>query len=1038
MKIKGSTLRLILMAAVFAVLLSGMQLFAGVTGKVAGKVVDYETGEAIPDVNIQLVDTYFGASTNSEGEYFILNIPPGEYDISASHVSYGTVTKQGIIVFADLTTTIDFQLNASYEMREEVVVKADKKVLRHDVTASTRLTTGDEIYNMPVGNFVGALTNVAGAVGGGANIHIRGGRRGEVAYLIDGMEVKDPLYNLRMLDIGNPAVAEMIAMTGGFDAEYGNAQSAVVNVVTKEGGKKYHGRFKYMFDDINSKPDSKFEEIEIFTGETSRWNAPVAYQNYDYFEGSLGGPEPITTYLLPMMGLKIPGYITFFTAADILGRNTNSNGVRINSSDWYKHDMSGELDLGERREQTYLNASYQLTYHITDKTKLKAAYRNSRNWINPYYMRLSREFPYEYTQSEIDKIFQDWTRNDSTYTYVFDQDDDGDGRIDEEALNGIDDDLDGKIDEDLQWYEYNAPDHTRLQKIDDEQILLSWSHSLSKKTYYNIKLSRYKATRQLRGADKEPWEYGEKKEPFTDLPDANGRYNGRYDLGEPFEDLDGDGIWDSGNESNEYRNYRGFFFSGDGLAGDIGQLVPAWVEEESYVWGAKLQLTNQMHKNHQLRFGFDYNYFDLRVVSLPYPSINNDGEGIYTDRYHVFPSDGALYAQDKMEYKDITVTLGLRFDFYMPGNQVRNVLAFDPEVAADPNRSQESYVPYKVPDRIKGYVSPRFGVSFAITSDSYLHAQYGHFYQRPRWDDLFTSMNQAQTGGTPLIGNPDLDPEKTVAFEVGIAWNPYEDYLIDVTGYLKDVKNWINTRPGREWYPENFGEPLARKNYSIYDNQDYAFARGVEFNLSKEYGSNISGRFTYTLGWVKAKNSYSIGTQSARDNYIEPPLALPAGWDQRHGFIVNFGLRYGKGEHPKELPWLPGNWNLNMIFNARSGLPYSPTDASSTPIPGQTMSQRTAWTGTLDLNFTKYFEVWKVKPSFWLEIRNLLDRKNIQHVDDNYGRAGQPSAFDDYTGRSGWVNDSQSPNYVQDPYAGPNPEAWDNPRFIRIGLGLQF
>ena len=1015
-------------------------VWAGVSGKITGVVTDGKTGEPIAAVNVVLGGTDYGASTNLDGEYIIINVVPGIYNISASYVGYATMTQEDVMVYSDLTTTLDFKLEATVIEGEEVIVKAKRQIIKPDVTASTRLTTGDEIYSMPVATFVGALASVGGAVGTGANIHIRGGRQGEVGYLIDGMEVKDPLNNLRMLTIGNPAVAEMVAQTGGFDAEFGNAQSAVINVITKEGSKEFHGRLKYVSDDLSPREDSKFAYKTTYfenldSTVTTRWQPPSAYQNYDYFEGSLGGPEPLTTYLLPSLGLKIPGYITFFASGDLTGRNTSSNGLRINSSRWYKHDVSGELGLDERREQTLLNSSIQLTYNLSPTMKLKTAYRSNKNWYNTYVMRQSLHFPYDYSQEDIDAALRAWTGNDDpSYTYVFGQDDDGDGRIDEEVLNGRDDDLDGRIDEDLVFYEYNAPDHTPMRFVDDDQILLSWSHSLNKKTYYSVKLSRYKASREFRANDKDPDEYGEAQEPFTDLPDAEGKYNSRYDLGEPFVDLDGDGVWDRNNPQNSIPQYKGFLIGGDGPDDNISQPVPFWLREESYAWGIKTQLTSQIHKNHQLRGGIDVNYFEIGKESRPYPTIDNKGKGIYTDIYTVYPSDGALYLRDKMEYKDITLTLGMRLDAYMPGNQVREVVAFD---SSDVNWTP-NYVPFDVPKKIKMYLSPRFGASFAITSQAYLHAHYGHFYQRPAWDDMYEAVNQVQTGGTPRIGNPDLDPEKTVSFEVGISWNPYQDYLIDVTGFLKDVKNWINTRQGKYWFPERFGRDLLGMNYAIFDNQDYAFARGLEFNFSKEYGSIFSGRLTYTLAWVNAKNSYNISTQAIRGNYVEPPQALPAGWDQRHSIVANFGMRYADNQPLLGIDWMPGGWDMNLLWNIRSGLPYTPTDASSTRIEGQYMSERTEWTNVADLNLTKFFKVWKWRTSLWLEIRNLFDRTNILHVDDNYGRVGAPQAFDDYTGKPGWVNDSISPNYSQNPYAGPNPEAWDNPRFIRLGLGLEF
>lgn len=1019
------------------------QAWAGLTGKIVGKITDARTGEPLSSVSVVIVGSQMGAPSTSEGEYVIINIPPGRYTVSASAVGYTTLRQEKVDVWADLTTTLNFDLEATTVKGQEVTITAKRKPIQKDVTASTKLATGDKLAKMPVANFVGALATVGGAVGGGNNIHIRGGRRGEVAYLIDGMEVKDPIGNLRMLTIGSPAVAEMVAQTGGFDAEFGNAQSAVVNVVTKEGSNEYHGKLKYVGDDVNDQSVPKFENHvnDIYPRQpgydgpdTTLWEPPTSYRNYDYFEASLGGPEPITTYLLPKLGMKIPGDLKFFIASDLTGRNANSNGVRIWSSDWHKYDMLGNDVSGQRREAVLYNGNYSLTYQITPTIKLRGSYRFNKDWYNSFVYRQSKRFPDDYTQSEIDAAYQLWTGNDTTYHYVVATDDDHDGRVDEEALNGKDDDLDGRVDEDLQPYTYNAPDHVPSRTLDDDQYLFTLDHTLSKTTWYTLKFSRYKARRLISAADKQANQYGEPAEHFTDLPDATGKKNGRYDVGEPFVDTDGDGIWDAGNESNNYTQYRGFLIQGDGTEDDKGQPVPYWLEEKSYTYGFKGQITSQLAQHHQVRGGFDYNYYDLQNISRPYPDINNGGKGEYIDLYHVYPADGALYAQDKMEFADITLTVGTRLDFYAPGEQVQHVKAFD-TTAAD---FSQDYVPFDVPEKVKYQFSPRIGTSYSISEDAYLHAHYGHFYQRPLWDDIFTGVNQIQTGGTPVLGNPDLDPEKTVAFEVGVAWNPLEDYVVDVTGFMKDIKNWINTRAGKDWYPEHFGKNLIGKNFAIYDNQDYAFARGIEFNVSKEGGKNFTGRVTYTLSWVNAKNSYSIGSQSIRSDYVEPVQALAAGWDQRHSIVMDYSLSYGPKEPLFGITNAPGDWDFSLLWNIRSGLPYSPTDESGTPIQGQYMSKRTPWSYDADLNATKYFNVGKFRASLWFQVYNLFNDKNVVNVDDNYGRAGEPNTFDDHSGQAGWVNDSSSPNWILNRAAGPNPDAWDSPRTMRIGLGLDF
>jgi len=181
--VRNHTFHLLLFIFAFLFVVNGT-LWAGVTGKISGVVTDVSTGEPVVNANVVIVGTDFGAATSLDGDYFIMNIPPGKYSVTASYVGYIAVTQQEVMVYADYTTTLDFKLESTVVEGQEVVVKARRKVLRHDVTATTRMTTGDEIYNMPVADFVGALGTVAGAVGTGANIHIRGGRYGQVAYLV--------------------------------------------------------------------------------------------------------------------------------------------------------------------------------------------------------------------------------------------------------------------------------------------------------------------------------------------------------------------------------------------------------------------------------------------------------------------------------------------------------------------------------------------------------------------------------------------------------------------------------------------------------------------------------------------------------------------------------------------------------------------------------------------------------------------------------------------------------------------------------------
>ncbi len=980
-----------------------------VTGKIAGVVKDRATGEPLPGVNIVIVGTNQGASTDIDGEYYILNISPGTYDLRASAIGYKAVTLTGVVVVQDLTAEQSFRMEESVLMGEEVTVTAERDVVRKDITSSTHIVSREEIEALPVTTYQQALAATAGAVGTGTNIHIRGGRRDEILYLVDGLQVKDPQFQRRSLDVGSGSIAEMIVLTAGFNAEYGDAQSAVVNLVVREGDPQYHGHARHLMD----------------------MEGDEHYQDYDYTEASLSGPEPITSYILPRLGTRIPGTMTLFMSGDVWSTNANDNGVMVNTSDWYRHQVTDIFGMDVRKNFAYSASSMKLTYVPAQKYKIALGWNQSQQWDNNYWYRLSQQFPYDFTPEEqstgIHNLsgIKGYTSNARDFPNLFGTDDDGDGRTDEEALNWADDDLDGLIDEDLQLYEYNANDHVRGDRIRDQQLSASWNHTINQKTFYTVKLSAFSASRVVSANGKSPGEYGEPAEPFTDLPDAEGKYNSRYNIGEPFTDIDGDGLYDSGNPANATPSVGGFHIAGDGLAGNYQQLVPDWANLQSTTWTAKFDFASQMTPRHLVKTGLEFDYFDVQSEDRPYPSIDNEGEGIYTDIYHAKPLQGAIYLQDKMEYKDIIVNAGLRMDYW------------DARWTAVPiARTDETgnYVDYELP-KAKLFLSPRLGVSYSVTEKDVFHFNYGYFFQRSRLDYYFTAVNQLQTGGTPIVGNPDLEPMKTIAYELGVRHQFAQDFLIDISTYYKDIKNWIQTASQNQLYFDLYDRVLVGSNAAIYYNADYASIRGFEFNISKQYGANIAGRLTYSLSWANGKNSYNIGSDVTRANYVDPKRETPLGWDRRHALVANLGFNLPLKGKPFSTEWLQSGWNINILSQALSGLPYTPTNANGTDIEGREFSERSPWTYTTDLNAERDFKFGKLACHLLLEVRNLFDARNILGWDRNQYTL---DTYVEHGGQAGYVNDNISPNYGLNPTAGPNPDAWDVRRLLRLGLAVDF
>src|SRR4030065_770360 len=270
---------------IFIILLLPINLiFAGTTGKINGKVSDKKTGEPLPFVNITIEGTNFGAATDIEGNYVILNIPPGKYNVKTQSMGSQPVRVENISVSIDLTTAIDFVLSESAVELEEIVVQGKQELIKKDVTSSQSLISSDQIGALPVAELDDVLQLQAGVTrGADGGFHIRGGRTSEIAYWVNGISITDGYDNSRGVEIDNSSIQELQVVSGTFNAEYGNALSGIINTVTKEGQRDFHGDIKIYSSDYLSNFTSYFFNIDDFK--------PFVNHN---FQGSLSGSMPFT------------------------------------------------------------------------------------------------------------------------------------------------------------------------------------------------------------------------------------------------------------------------------------------------------------------------------------------------------------------------------------------------------------------------------------------------------------------------------------------------------------------------------------------------------------------------------------------------------------------------------------------------------------------------------------------------------------------------------------------------------------------------
>jgi outer membrane receptor for ferrienterochelin and colicin len=346
----------------FLLLLLALQisLFAGTTGKLSGKVTDAQSGESLIGANVLINGTNLGAATNADGNFIILNIPPGSYTVKVSYLGYETTLFEGVKIVVDQTTNLPAQLKPKSIQVGEVVVTAKTPLIQKDLTSSISVLTREEIEALPVSSFTELLSLQAGVVGSGSNLHIRGGRSNEVAYLVDGMYVQDPLLGGLATQINNDAIQEMSLLSGTFNAEYGNALSGVVNIVTRDGSDHYSGKLEYRTSEFGVPRYNDLHEARI----NGSFSGPLISNDIRFF---LSGESNRQGSYLPFGYDKENTGLAKFTTSVIPHMKISIlNRGSIGSSQGYSHSFKFIPDQYLRRRNDSWQSALTLTHTVVN------------------------------------------------------------------------------------------------------------------------------------------------------------------------------------------------------------------------------------------------------------------------------------------------------------------------------------------------------------------------------------------------------------------------------------------------------------------------------------------------------------------------------------------------------------------------------------------------------------------------------------------------------------------------------------------------
>jgi len=837
---------------------------AGVTGKIAGIATDQKTGEPLPGVNVILEGTLMGASTDPDGFYAILNVPPGEYTLTTSYIGYNNTQVTGVRVSVDLTTTINFTMSeTTLELSETITVISERPLIKKDEVSTRHFVSSEEIEIQPIDNFREVAQNQAGIVGS----HFRGGRTNEVLVLIDGIPVKDPAGTYSG-ELGNFTgevpkfgIQEMEVSLGGFSAEYGNVQSGIMNLALSEGARQFTGRFRFTSTNFGSSSINSADFQNSFnilgSADTVGWKKENRYMNYIY-DFNLNGPEPLTSYLLPAIGLDLPGEFGLSLSAQISDRN---QGYYINQDNF---------------DQSYQG---KLTYRMSPNHKLMIGGLFNDRTYDQYYYPASKYGPagdypineYKYVEANtLNHII--YVQDPTAYPLM------SNGNRGE--INAESGEFGGQAYDSLRTiYSAGMQEYLWDYSQRTNNAYMVWTHSLSARTFYEIRLNSF----------------------YTNYHYATRDVDDRDQDGDTEEDL----VWDPEKPGPHpiYRDRENNYWW---VVGDD----PGYRDQKSYTIGIKADLVSQLTKSHLLKTGFEIYSHRTKVENISWTL----GYGIFRqDNWDERTIDFGIYAQDKIEFAGIIALVGLRFDIVDPGDVVYPADYANPYLEVDENGTPIINNPVQA--EVSYQLSPRIGISHPITEDNLLHFTYGHYFQRP--DGYFLYRNYKMESLTKVgnyVGNPGLLPEKTVSYELGVEHLFTNDLKFTVTGFYKDVNNLMN-------WEKYVARSIGDRELNVYTNADYGNIKGLEFTLNQRPGRFWGGSVNYTYSVAKGRSSsYSGGagsfTDARRMNILD--------YDQTHTINAtiigrtpqDFGLTLGSFRPFAE-------WTATFQFRYGSGLPYS-------------------------------------------------------------------------------------------------------------------
>lgn len=898
--------KIVLFFGLLTFLAFSFNAFSGTTGKISGRVIDKEINEGLPGVNVFLVGTNLGAATDMKGYYQVINIPPGNYNLTFSMIGYKIVTVEGVKVNVDRTTTQNISLTSEVLAGEEVLIEAERPLIEMDRTSTASYVDAETISELPVQEVSQVIELQAGVVtGAGGEMHFRGGRSREVAYLVDGVPVSDVFSQGggSTLHIENSVVKELQVLSGTFNAEYGAAQSGIVNIVTKNPEDKFHGEVQFFSGDYVSNKTNRFMAIDDIN--------PLAEQD---FQATLSGP---------VVGIKKLGFFATTryrsNESHLWGerRYTVRDGFYIDAyRHWFTDRFSdqisefGEIPIpdslitGDRKQvPLWVGSSYSFTGKLT--------------FLPLPSLNLTYSLFYNYGESTSHGDSKRYSPFGSPTSY---------GR--------------------------------------SHHHIFSLMHNPSNNMFYNIRFS-YQYNKGWSYLYEDPYNPRYQSigtsDPVTGFVQGDQSFSRNHNRRLVYL-LNGDMNW----QVDRYNSIKIGFETKFHDINYVNQPLTYTDETRSRIFPDGKELEFDAYVDTMLAWG---------GKAIPELRLTKDNDASYIVN-NLNPREYAAYIQDKIEIGEIILNAGLRLDaFDSEGYTLINRRLKFAELIKSTNRK-------KTP--IKYQLSPRLGLSFPISNQGALHASYGHFFQMPSFSLLFDDPIDETMARTHLdgitVGETNLDPERTISYELGLQQQLNDQFAADLTIFYKDIRNLLGV------------EQITTADvitYRRYVNRDYGNTKGITVAVEKLRTGLVSGSLDYTFQVTKGSASdpdylalmvVSERMSGSTVQYVERQI-LPLDWDQRH--TVNMTLTFSKSK----------DWAVSFIGSWGSGLPYTPTSIEELQLPESEFknSARKPVRLELDMKAHKIFRLFGLDYRVFLRVYNLFDHLNELYVHSTTGRATNPA-----------------------------------------------